>query len=341
VSRRGRIIGAITAVIVIAAYAGYWSFIADRLAQGIDDWVVRQRQAGFTVDFERTKVAGFPLAFRASFRHPHIAGTFGGQRFDWRGPDVEASLSPFDLHTVTLNTPGLQQLDLGQGPAKIDAGRMKARLNLASDGLLSGASARFRAMRLTFPDGRIISASSGSVALTLPPAPPQTDRDPLLQFSSVINDLQLPRGTELLTQDPLVEAAVAGRIKGPMPAAAALHEALALWRDQGGTVELSSFTVEQATLTLSGTATIALDGDLQPIVAADLKARGLGPTIDLLEKQKRILPEDALKMKLFVKGAERDAPGGGKEVATGLTVQGGYLSWGPFRLAPMARIAWP
>ena len=46
-------------------------------------------------------------------------------------------------------------------------------------------------------------------------------------------------------------------------------------------------------------------------------------------------------MKLFVKGAERDTPQGYKEVATGLTVQGGYLSWGPFKLAPVPPIQWP
>ena len=328
-------------LLLAAAYSVYWWIVAGRLDDGIDAWAAAERQSGLTLEFERGPVRGYPLAFRTTFAHPHIAGVMPGGSFDWRGPDVEASLAPFDFRTITLNAPGLHQLDLGQGPAKIDAGRMKARLNLTRDGLLSGGSARFRAMRLTFPDGRIVSASSGSVALTLPLQSPKTDRDPLLQFSSVINDLQLPRGTELLTEDPLTEAAVAGTIKGPVPPAAALHEALAMWRDQGGTVELLSFKVEQATLTLSGTATIALDADLQPIVAADLKARGLGPTVDLLEKQKRILPADALKMKLFVQGAERDAPGGGKEVATGLTVQGNYLSWGPFKLAQLPRIAWP
>jgi hypothetical protein len=80
---------------------------------------------------------------------------------------------------------------------------------------------------------------------------------------------------------------------------------------------------------------------LQPIVAANLKARGLADTIDLLASQRRIYPEDALKMKLFVKGAERDSPQGYKEVATGLTVQGGYLAWGPFKLAAVPPIQWP
>jgi hypothetical protein len=133
---------------------------------------------------------------------------------------------------------------------------------------------------------------------------------------------------------------LAGTVKGPIPMAP-LRPALAGWRDAGGTVDLATFALAQATLSLHGSATVALDQDLQPIVAADVRARGLGPTIDLLESQRRIYPEDALKMKLFVKGAERDVPGGYKEVATGLTLQSGYLSWGPFKLAQVPPIRWP
>jgi hypothetical protein len=144
----------------------------------------------------------------------------------------------------------------------------------------------------------------------------------------------------LLTADPLSQAEIAGTIKAPMPIAP-LRAALGAWRDAGGTVEIDKFALAQATLSLAGSATIALDETLQPIVAADMKARGLAPTIDLLASQRRIYPEDALKMKLFVKGAERDAPGGYKEVATGLTVQGGYLSWGPFKIAQVPPIQWP
>jgi hypothetical protein len=169
---------------------------------------------------------------------------------------------------------------------------------------------------------------------------PKADGDPFLQFTINGKDLKLAEGTVLLTGDPLTEFQLRGTIKGPL-SPAPLRQALAAWRDAGGTVDVSSFAVSQATLSLAGSATVALDQDLQPIVAADVKARGLAPTIDLLESQHRIYPEDALKMKLFVKGAERDAPGGTKEVATGLTIQGGYLSWGPFKLAHIQRIEWP
>lgn len=338
---RTKIIAAIAVVLALAGgYVGYWFYVAARLDRGIDEWAAFQRQAGLTVEFERSPVGGFPFSFRATFRRPHIAGTVGGRRFDWRGPDVEAEVPPFALTSLAFTAPGHHVLDLGAGPVPIDLAELVVRLGFDSGGLPSSASARFAGMQLTLPDGRSVGIGTGTALLTAPPVPPTSDKDPLLGFDLGADDIRLPQGTALLTADPLGTVKLAGAVKGPMPAAP-LGEALAAWRDAGGTIELSSFAISQATLSIAGSATVALDQQLQPIVAADVKARGLGPTIDLLASQHRLHPEDALKMKLFVKGAERDAPGGGKEVATGLTVQGGYLSWGPFKIARVPPVRWP
>jgi hypothetical protein len=216
----------------------------------------------------------------------------------------------------------------------LDAAGLAVRLASGS------ASTTFAKATVTLPDQRTFGIGSGTASLTAPTSPPKSDTDTLLHFALDAKELKLPEGTVLLTADPLGEARLAGKVKGPMPMTP-LRQALASWRDAGGTVEVSEFALAQATLSLSGSATVALDENLQPIVAANLKARGLPATIDLLASQKRIYPEDALKMKLFVKGAERDTKGGYKEVATGLTVQGGYLAWGPFKLAQVPPIQWP
>jgi hypothetical protein len=340
-TKRTRILAAIAVVVLLlGGYAAYWFTVAAQLEKGIDDWAAFQRQAGLTVEFDRTPVGGFPLAFRSTFRHPHVAGALGGQPFDWHGPDVEASVSPVDLHAMRLKGPGHHTIDLGAGPAALDAGDLTAQLDFDGKGKLSVVAVTFSDTKATFPDGKSAAAASGEASLNAASAPPKSDADPLLQFAVKATDLRLPEGTVLLTADPLGEIALAGTIKGPLPPAP-LRQALAAWRDAGGTVEISSFAAAQATLSLTGSATIALDESLQPIVAANVNARGLSETIDLLASQKRIYPEDALKMKLFVKGAERDTPGGYKEVATGLTVQGGSLSWGPFKLAQVPLIRWP
>jgi hypothetical protein len=339
-THRARIFVVVALVLILlGAYAAYWFTVAAQLEKGINDWVAFQRQRGLTVEFERSPIGGFPLAFRTTFKQPHIAGTFAGQSFDWRGPDVEGSVSPIDLHAMTFSGPGPHAIDLGAGPVTVDAKELTLRLSLDNFGQLSSLVAKFADLKATLPNGQTVAAAAGNASLKAEP-PPKADTDTLLHFALDAKELKLPEGTVLLTADPLGEARLAGKVKGPMPMAP-LRQALASWRDAGGTVEVSEFALAQATLSLSGSATVALDENLQPIVAANLKARGLPATIDLLASQKRIYPEDALKMKLFVKGAERDTKDGYKEVATGLTIQGGYLAWGPFKLAKLPLIAWP
>lgn len=337
---RIKIIAVVTVgVVLFAGYAGYWFYVAGRLERGIDDWVALQRQAGLTVDFERTPVSGFPFAFRSTFRKPHIAGAFAGRGFDWQGPDLDARVSPFNLQAIDLRGPGRHEADFGDGPIVLDAAGLEVRLAFAGNGLLSSIAVSWTEAKLAARGGAF-AAGAGSITLTMPASPPQADGDPLLQFAASTKSLTLPKGRVVLTEDSLIDLQLAGQVKGMLPMAP-LRQALASWRDAGGTVEIARFAATQATLSLSGSATIALDDNLQPIVAADVKARGLAPTIDLLTSQHRIYPEDAQKMKLFVKGAERDAPGGYKEVATGLTLQGGWLSWGPFKLVQVPPIEWP
>jgi hypothetical protein len=333
----------ILAALVLALLAGgwaiYWFVVAGRLDQGIEVWAAAQRAAGVDLAYQRGPITGFPFRFRTVFSDAHATGRLGGSAFDWRGPQVEASVSPLDLHALTLEAPGRHALTLDGVPYALEAGRLSTRLDFSGAAALTQVALKLRDARLSGPQGSL-AAKKAALAVTLPPQPPKTDQDPLLGFSLAAEALQLPAGVTVVTADPLQDLALTGTVKGPIPAAA-LQAALGLWRDAGGIVDVSEFRFAQATLSLKGKATVALDNALQPIVAADMTARGLAPTIDLLTAQQRLRPEEALKLKLFVHGAERDAPGGGKELATGLTVQGGWLSWGPFKLTQLPPITWP
>ncbi|HVZ01324.1 MAG TPA: DUF2125 domain-containing protein [Dongiaceae bacterium] len=340
-NRRTLLSAAAAAVaLLLAGYSAYWWWMAERLETGLDAWIAAERQAGLAIDAERTPIGGYPFAFRATFRRPHVHGAIAGQPIDWQGADVEARLWPFDLTTLHLATGGRHRVAVGAAATSIDGGTIGADLRFDAGGRLSGVAADGANLTVTPPDGGGIAVQSATASFEVPAAAPRTDRDPLLQFSVAVSALTLPPGVQLLTAGPVDKIAVRGAVNGPMPAAP-LRQALAAWRDQGGAVEIASFDAAQAPLSVTGSATIALDADLQPIVAADLRAQGLGPTVDLLAQQKRLATNDVLKAKLFIAATEHDAPGGGKEVATGLTIQSGYLSWGAFRLARVARIDWP
>jgi hypothetical protein len=314
--------------------------MAGRLEAGLAAWIAAEKQAGLTIDAERTPIGGYPFSFKITFRHPHVSGTLGGLLVDWRGGNVEAWVWPFDFRTLHLATAGDHRLVIATAEASVHADALNARVRFDAEGRVSGVSADSAAATILLPGNRTVSFGSGSMSLEAPPAAPRSDRDPLLHFSVSAVALVLPPDIQLPSANPVETITVQGTVNGPMPPAP-LRQALADWRDQGGAVQITSFSAAQPPLSVSGSATVALDGDLQPIIAANAAAKGLGPTVDLLAQQKRIAANDVLKLKLFIAATEQNAPDGGKQVTAGITIQNGYLYLGPFKIARVAKIDWP
>jgi hypothetical protein len=326
--------------LLFAGYSAYWWMVAGRLSDGLDAWIAAERLAGLVIDTDRTPIGGYPFTFRATFRHPHVSGQLAGRPIDWQGADVEAWLWPFGLRSLHLTTTGDHRVAIGADQAAIHVETLNAVLHFDPRGQVSGVAAESGAASITLPGNRAIVFQSASASFAGPAMPPQSDRDPLLQFSLSAAALKLPADVQLLTANPVDTLAVQGTVKGPMPQAP-LRQALASWRDAGGIVEISAFSAAQDPLAVSGSATIALDADLQPIIAANLAAKGLGPTVDLLAQQKRIAGNDVMKAKLFIAATEQNAADGGKQVTSGLTIQNGFLYLGPFKVARIAKIEWP
>jgi hypothetical protein len=189
-----------------------------------------------------------------------------------------------------------------------------------------------------------LQATSAHAAIGLPSQPPVKYPDLLVGFDLWAENVTLPTGTHLLTEGPLIRIAAAGAVLGPMPQAlidqAPVDQALTAWRDAGGVVDLKSFAFAQGPLALTGNATVALDKNLQPEGAASLQAKGLAPTIDLLASEGMITQGDVLKFKAFVLGAQKPGADGQPEVATGLSLQNGILSWGPFPITRVPEVVW-
>jgi hypothetical protein len=326
--------------LLLAGYSAFWWMMADRLAGGLDIWIAAEKQAGLTIAADRAPIAGYPFTFKATFRNPHVTGTLAGQPVDWQGDDVDAWLWPFDLRTLLLATTGDHRVVIGSAQTAIHADALKLLVHFDPRGAASQVTAESGAMTVTLPGNRPVTFQSAQMSFDAPAAAPQSDRDPLLQFSVSAAGLKLPADVQLLTADPVDTIAIAGTIKGPMPRAP-LKQALAGWRDAGGAAEITAFNAAQGPLAVSGTATIALDAELQPIIAANVAAKGMGPTTDLLARQKRIAAKDVFKLKLFIAATEQPAPGGGKQVTSGVTIQNGVLYLGPFKIARVARIDWP
>ena len=119
-------------------------------------------------------------------------------------------------------------------------------------------------------------------------------------------------------------------------------EAVAGWRDDGGTVELERLVLEWGPLELEASGTLALDPAMQPIGSLTAEIRGYAETLDALVQAGAAPPRDAAIAKVVLNLLAKTPPDGGPPVLTvPLTAQDGRLFVGPVALLELPPIEWP
>jgi uncharacterized protein DUF2125 len=337
----------VAAVLVLAVFVGgyyaYWRIVARQLEAGITAWAEKQRAFGNEVTFEWDGVGGFPFRFAATFREPVIRWHGSSADAAWQGATLEAAMAPWNLRRIEVSSNGQNDavLHLPGDPAewRVAATGLAGTVTLHGDGALRGFTLALKQPDLALA-GAVLSSAAATVTLDQPQAPPTDYNMPLGRVTLDARGVALPPGTRLLTEDAIETLALDATIKGPMPLAPP-KEALAAWRDAGGVVELSSFSLAQGPLGLTGNATLALDADLQPEGAGTITSTGLGEAVEILISDGRIPGERALIARTTVKALEKPGADGKLHATLGLGLQNRVISFGPVPLIALQRIAWP
>ncbi|HVJ42476.1 MAG TPA: DUF2125 domain-containing protein [Dongiaceae bacterium] len=193
----------------------------------------------------------------------------------------------------------------------------------------------------------VLSAASLHLDVQLPPTQPHDFNDPAATVAIAVSGVDMPANVPQLLPGPILQADLAGTIKGPLlppPGVELPHDLagfLAHWRDAGGVLDLSKFDFAQGPLSLTGNGTLALDANLQPIGAGKITATGLGDLIDLLAARGAMHRKDAGIAKAVINGMEKPGANGRPEVTIGLSIQDSVVSFGFARLFKLPPVIWP
>ncbi len=343
---------------IVGAYAIYWHIAAGQLAEGIGRWAEQRRAEGYEIAYGEPVITGFPFRLEAEIAAPVIgspptAAGAAALRWRWAGPELTLHARPWTPLDAQASAPGRHDLEIWDGtePRRyvLDATTAEGRASFGGDGRVSAASARFTDLLIAEEghDDRNLLAETASLAVE-PGAPEGGDHtQPSLSFQFALGGLVLPpdAATPLGREVEALEiaGAVLGRIDVPQEAPdARLRDALARWRDDGGTLDLASVIAHWGELHLSGSGTFALDGTLQPIGAMSTTISGHDAVIDALVADGVVTPRDGGLAKILLAVLSRPSPvDGAPELTAPLTFQDGYLWVGPARLVRLPVIDWP
>jgi hypothetical protein len=334
----GRLIVVAVLVLILGGYSAFWFVVAGRIENGIGEWAESLRPHNVDLSWRAIRVGGFPLAFRAELRDALLRDPALAQPAEIRVPRLSAAAHPWNFRAWRLAAP--DGLTAALGPPENPLVKLTARkgTGMVAPHPDGGANVQIGLDEAAVDAGVRVVAHQAELSLSLPQHPPQSPDERAIAVALALRDVTVPVVPAPL-RNPLDEVAFAASLMGPVPAAPP-RQAAAAWRDAGGTIEIERVALRWGTLAITGSGTMALDAELQPIGSFSGAIEGYDELMSALVTAGRLRAGDAGLARMALGFLARPGAGGRPQIATSLTIQDGQMLLGPVKLGPAPRIPW-
>ena len=335
---RLRLILVAVLVIVLGGYSAFWFVVASQIENGIGEWAESLRPHNVDLSWRTIRVGGFPLAFRAEAQDVALRDPALTEPAEVQVPRLSANARPWNLRQWRLTAP--EGLTASLGPPEKPTAKLSARTAIgmvapAADG---GARVQIGLDDAAVDSGVRVAARQFELSLSLPQQPPKSTDERAIAIALAVRDVTVPAVPAPL-RNPLDEIALAVALMGPVPTAPPRQAATA-WRDAGGTLELERVALRWGTLAVTGSGTMALDPEMQPIGAFSAAVEGYDELLSALVAAGRVRSNDAGLARMALGFLAKPGPGGRPQITAPFTIQNGQMLLGPVKLGPAPRIPW-
>lgn len=323
---------------MLGGYGAYWAIVARRIEEGVAAWAQSARARRLDASWQSIEIGGFPGRFRIELTNARLRDRSLDPAPQLRLPVLSGDAVPWDPTVWRLRAPGGLVADLaGAGsrpPVRLAAPRAAGAVAFAGGGVTVW-------LRLYDAEAAAVGelrAGAADLWITLPAKPPRPGGEPNFRVAADLRALEVPVIARALGGS-IGELAFGVRVRGALPGGK-LAEALAAWRDAGGTVELDNLDLKWGNLGATATGTLSLDRDLQPVGGFSGAIEGYDRILRALVETGHMRPGEAGLAQLALTMLAKAGADGRPEIATSLTIGNGQIFLGPARLGPAPRLAW-
>jgi len=334
-----------------------WFWLARVIANGLDEYAARQTGTPLAVAWTAIEFDGYPTRLYTHLAEPRATWSGPDGEIAWSGPETRLKFFTDFGRTVSFRAPGAHSFQLSgelaggaDRSATATGERLDGQLNFDDTGQISALRGNTGNLRVsldgqpltTFDDAAFdwsrVSGGTDPDAIH-----PESDGQTLtfslsgvsLQSARLDPNLAETLGRKLERLAGRLSQRGALALDNPTPAE------LGRWRDAGGTLELSDFTLDWGPLRIAGAGTLALDAALQPVGSFTAEIAGLDCLLDLLERAGQIGSQQAAIARIALAVLTRaPADGGPAQARVSVTVQDRRLSIGPVTLLRLPLVTW-
>jgi hypothetical protein len=337
-SRLGLVIAVLLLLVGCGAYTASWFVVAGKLEEGLTEWAQSARAQKLEVSWRSLRVGGFPLSFHIELSDAALRDGASTPPAELHAPLLSGSTRPWNFRAWRLAAPS--GLSAAAGPATEPVAKLTARaasgaVVVAGEG---GATVWLDLAEARAEAGQQIAARTADFWLILPPHPPETHIERYGALAADLHGVNLPQLPAPFV-NPVDEIAFGVDVKGAIPTAPP-RQAAAAWRDSGGTMELDRLLLRWGRIAITGSGTLALDRDLQPIGGFSGAVEGYEDLMAALVAAGRMRPGDARLARVALAMLAKAGPDGRPQIATSFTIQNGEMFLGPAKLGPAPKINW-
>jgi hypothetical protein len=330
-------------LVLLAADTLYWWIAVRSLERGYATWEDVARGGAWSARHGPPVPGGWPLA--ATLILPELALSRGGpaapESAAWSADRLTLRVELAWPRHLDVTVEGQQRLRLpGSAPVAYTADRFRLELPLHAGVWPDFIALAADNLRADVPNGG--SAGVQTVRLRTDSSLAANPDAPAVTFALEADEIRLP-AVLARPLGPRIERLVAeGVVNGPVPSGKTPAEQAAAWRDGGGSVEIRRLAIAWGALDLSGTATLALDEQLQPMGAGSARLVGYAETLDTLAAHGVISRSAATATKAVLSLlAHAPEDGSPPDVEVPLTLQYRTLSMRQVPLLRLPELDWP
>jgi hypothetical protein len=336
--RRYWVIVAAIPLLLVAAEVVYWRIAAEQLRTGYHGWVAERVAEGWDVVSGPLSIGGWPRA--ATVTVPNLTLRHAGPTIpgDVNGASAGITLS------VSLFDPNILHLSL-TGPMHVRAGGMPDVIVTGDETSVSVPLQQSDALSVVLrAKGLRVEAATGAwhVTIGLLNADAVVAAAAPAKFAISSEAIALPAGIKWPLGTNISSLSMDGRLHGPLPSIRDIKRSAEVWRDGGGSLEITHLAMGWGPLGLTSSATLALDDQIQPMGTGIARVVGYAETLDRLAAAGMLTKSAATAAKavlsLMAGTSDADAP---SSVEVPLTLQYRTLSMRQVPLLRLPELDWP
>lgn len=296
---------AVLLALAIGGYWYYWQRVAEKLPHQVEAWIAQQSRDGVHFSHQGIEIRGFPARFEIHLDGPAMEVTRANRHFRWQGNNLIAVMQSWNFNHMILDVVGENRLTLKSGEEHRDitlnAERFMASARMDKMGKMLVLAVDMENAELQ-GQTPVSKFARSQLHIRMNRGENEERPDGSMHVASLTDDLQLALPDPVLGKsiDRINLATFLNHVPDGLT-----PDALDIWRENGGVVDIRGLELQFSGIDISGNATLAVDAKRRLEGAGVLKLRETGRLLDAMQNGGHLNSAVTLGLKLAAEALEK------------------------------------